>query len=195
MAVAAWREVVVALLPTQPLLRFVFFTHFSSACGRSKVIKFLKHLLSLTNSLGSVTEFPQSSTGCSFHLFLEPASITLFNTGDLQSCPKLLFPCPGSLRRLWKKGGSGKVDLKTTNSEHQCGNGMVGIRRILNTVSGRWDVRFQLCCALLWPQADHSLALCFIFWSVRDSFCLFAWSSSPEAALAFAVGLHSLMCC
>lgn len=145
-----WREVVVGLLPTRPLLSFVSFTHFSSACGRSKVTKLLKQQgLSLTNPLGFVTGLPQSSTGCSFHLFLEPASITLFNTGDLQSCPKLLFPCPASLRHSWKKGGSGKMDLKTTNNEQQCKNGMLGIRMVLNTVSGRWDVRFQLCCALM----------------------------------------------
>lgn len=160
----------------------------SAVCGRSKVTKLLKQQgLSLTNPLGSVTGLPQSSTGCSFHLFLEPASITLFNTGDLQSCPKLLFPCPASLRHSWKKGGSGKMDLKTTNNEQQRKNGMLGIRMILNMVSGRWDVRFQLCCALVWPQADRSLVLCFIFAPVRDSFCLSAWSRSPEAALAFAV--------
>lgn len=181
--------VVVALLPTPALLRFVSFSHFSSACERAKLLQ--QQGLPLRNPLGPVTGFPQSSSGCSFHLSSEPAPITLFNTGDLRSCPKLLFPCPAALRHLQKKGG--KMDLKATNNEQQRENGVLGIRMILNTVPGRWDGRFQLCCALLWPQADHSLVLCFIFASVRDSFCLFAWSRSPEAA--FAVCLHSLMCC
>lgn len=131
------------------------------------------------------------------HWMLFPSFLgTSFNNPlqhPLWSCPKLLLPCPAALRHLRKKGGSGKMDLKATNNEQQCANRVLGMRTILNTVPGRWDGSFQLCCALLWPQADHSLVLCFIFSSVRDSFCLFAWSRSPEAA--FAVCWHSLICC
>lgn len=47
-----------------------------------------------------------------------------------------------------EEGREWKMDLKTTNNEQQCKNGMLGIRMILN-MSGRWDVRFQLCCALV----------------------------------------------
>lgn len=127
------------------LLRFFF----SSACERAKGTKLLEHQFLSLGSHWDLTGLPQSSTGCSFHLFLEPASITPFSTADLRSCPKLLFPCPAALRRLRKEGGSGKMDLKATNNEQQCENRVLGIRMILNTVPGRWDGMFQLCCTLL----------------------------------------------
>lgn len=113
MAMAARREVVLGLPPEVHVLQPLQLCLWKAQGDKAP------EAAGLRNPLGSVTGFPQNSTRCSFHLSLQPASITLFNTGDLQSCPKLPFPCPASLRHSWRRGGSGKMDLKATNNEQQ----------------------------------------------------------------------------